>query len=248
MMNEITPSRIVIKLLPIYAITDSAKNIASKGKKMATTRNPSAFELLPEDVQTEIICRLAKKSRSNVRNLLAAIPVRGVARAAAVPIVYKILNLHRLTINPRATRTRYHDVMDRCLASGNLQAHYVRGIMEYFHNNNRTGGLQHLQISAEGSYKKAVYLYGIIQLCSGEPAIGQAMIDSLGWMENKARVDKCWRKIKESLHGVRVLRLQSYTATYLSTRATITCHRDKIEERCNTCFYYKQITKFVFMM
>ncbi|KAG2314681.1 hypothetical protein Bca52824_017803 [Brassica carinata] len=132
---------------------------------MATNRNCSKFELLPTDLQTEIIWRLAKMSRPAVR-----------------------------------------------------------------------------------SYQKAVYLYGIIKLCSGEPAIGRAMIDSLGWMENKARVDNCWRRIKQSLHGVRVLQLQSYTATYWNTKATITCHPDNVEERCDNCFYYKQITKFVFII
>ncbi|KAL0734033.1 hypothetical protein Bca4012_010243 [Brassica carinata] len=128
--------------------------------------------------------------------------------------------------------------MERCLASGNVQAHYVRRIIEYFENDNVAGGLPHLRISSEGSYQKAVYLYGIIKLCSGEPAIGRAMIDSLGWME----------RIKQSLHGVRVLQLQSYTATYWNTRATITCHPDNVEERCDNCFYYKQITKFVFII
>ncbi|KAJ4901756.1 hypothetical protein Rs2_15707 [Raphanus sativus] len=137
--------------------------------------------------------------------------------------------------------------MARCLASGNLQAHYIRGIQEYFHHDNQLGGLPHLQIAAEGNYKKAVYLYGMIMLCTGEPTIGKAMLDSLGWREKKARADRVWQRIKRSLHGVRVLQLESYMTAYFTTRATITCHPHNNGERCDDCFYYKQIEKFVFM-
>ncbi|WZZ07306.1 hypothetical protein YC2023_093227 [Brassica napus] len=124
-----------------------------------------------------------------VRNLLAAIPP--LSSSAAVPHVYRNLNLHPLTVHPRATFNRYHILMERCHASCNLHAHYIHGIHEYFENQNRDVGLDHIRIAAEGFYDNAIYLYGIIMLCSGEPAIGEAMLDSLQWRENKARADNC---------------------------------------------------------
>ncbi|CAN7044837.1 unnamed protein product [Brassica rapa subsp. trilocularis] len=81
---------------------------------------------MPTDIQTEIVSRVAKHSRRSVRNLLAAVPP--VAHSAAVPIVYRNLNIHPLTIHPRGALHRYQSLMEKCLASGNLQAHYVRGI------------------------------------------------------------------------------------------------------------------------
>lgn len=164
---------------------------------MAGNRALSNLELMPTDIQTEIISRVARHSRRAVRNLLAAVPP--LAPSAAVPIVYRNLNIHPLTVHPRAALHRYQSLMENCLASGNLQAHYVRGIQQYFHYNNVHGGLPHLQIAAEGSYEKAVYLYGVIMLSKGETAIGQAMLDTLGWRQNKNRADRCWRKIKRSL-------------------------------------------------
>nr|VDD29710.1 unnamed protein product [Brassica oleracea] len=152
---------------------------------MAGNRALSNLELMPTDIQTEIISRVARHSRRAVRNLLAAVPP--LAPSAAVPIVYRNLNIHPLTVHPRAALHRYQSLMENCLASGNLQAHYVRGIQQYlvghynyFHYNNVHGGLPHLQIAAEGSYEKAVYLYGVIMLSKGETAIGQAMLDTLG--------------------------------------------------------------------
>ncbi|CAG7901546.1 unnamed protein product [Brassica rapa] len=213
---------------------------------MAGNRDLSNLELMPIDMQTEIISRVARHSRRAVRNLLAAVPP--LARSTAVPIVYRNLNIHPLTVHPRAALQRYQSLMENCLASGNLQAHYVRGIQQYFHHQNVNGGLLHLQIAAEGLYEKAVYLYGVIMLAKGETAIGQAMLDTLGWRQSKNRADRCWRRVKRSLHGIRVTRLESYMTVYHNTRETIACHRENIHERCDTCYYYKKLTKFVYMM
>lgn len=137
--------------------------------------------------------------------------------------------------------------MEHCLASGNVQAHYIRGIHEYFKKNKRDVGLQHIRFAAEGSYDNAIYLYGIIMLCTGQPTIGEAMVDSLQWRVNKARADRCWRRIKRSIHGITVTQLESYMTAYLNKRATITCHQENLCNRCDECCYYKQIAKFVFI-
>ncbi|KAG2302722.1 hypothetical protein Bca52824_031373 [Brassica carinata] len=145
------------------------------------------------------------------------------------------------------TFTRYHSLMERCLANGNLQAHYICGIHEYFEKNNRDVGLHHIRIAAEGSYDNAVYLYDVIMLSTGHPAIGEEMLDSLQWRVNKARADDCWRRIKRSIHRITVIQLESYITTYLNKRATITCHLDNFRSRCDECFYYKQIAKKKFI-
>ncbi|CAN7088686.1 unnamed protein product [Brassica rapa subsp. narinosa] len=112
--------------------------------------------------------------------------------------------------------------MAKCLASGNLQAHYVQGIKQYFRYNNVDAGLPHLKFLRQHCLPN--YLYGVIMLSKGETAIGQAMLDTLRWRENKRRADACWRRIKRSLHGITVTTLESYMTNYLNTRATITCH------------------------
>ena len=86
----------------------------------------------------------------------------------------------------------YQNMMNICVSAGNLEVHYLRGMQEYFQNENIAAGLALLQIAAQGSYDSSIYLYGIIMLCRGDPDIGKPLLDSLGWKENKARSDACW--------------------------------------------------------
>ncbi|CAN7064772.1 unnamed protein product, partial [Brassica oleracea var. botrytis] len=203
------------------------------------------LESLPQDIQTDIISRVAKSSRKEVRRIMEASP--RLAIAAAQPQVYKNINLRPLTIHPLASLRRYKDLMDLCLAAGNLEAHCIRGIQEYFHKNNTTVGLSHLKIAAQDSYDNGIYLYGMIMLSRAEEEEGKAMMEKLGWRQNTGRADRCWKNIKRSLHGINVTTLDTYLTAYATTRAMINYHRDDINVRCATCFYYKQITKFVFV-
>lgn len=86
---------------------------------------------------TEIIARVAKISWKHVSKIMESSLT--LAIEAAQPHVYKNINLRPLTIHPLASLRRYNDLMERCLAAGNLEAHYVRGIHENFHKNNTTG-------------------------------------------------------------------------------------------------------------
>ncbi|WZY98937.1 hypothetical protein YC2023_071266 [Brassica napus] len=70
-------------------------------------------------------------------------------------------------------------------------------------------------------------------LSRGDPTIGKPLVDLLGWRENKAGADICWKRIKQSIHGVRVTRFEIYMTAYESTKTTITC-RDNIAFRRNT--------------
>ncbi|CAH8326265.1 unnamed protein product [Eruca vesicaria subsp. sativa] len=78
-----------------------------------------------------------------------------LAEAAADPQVYKNINLHILTVYPLIPLCSYKELMDRCLAAGNFQAHYIRGIQEYFHNNDIGVGFPHLKIAAEVENKRS---------------------------------------------------------------------------------------------
>ncbi|CAG7870022.1 unnamed protein product [Brassica rapa] len=83
-------------------------------------------------------------------------------------------------------------------------------------------------------------------LSKEDPTIG--LLNSLGWRENKAGANTCWKRIKQSIHGVRVTRFEIYMTAYRITRATITCHRDSIVFRRDTCYYFKQVKVFVFII
>ncbi|KAF3520620.1 hypothetical protein DY000_02063881 [Brassica cretica] len=167
-------------------------------------------------------------SRKEVRRIMEASP--RLAIAAAQPQVYKNINLRPLTIHPLASLRRYKDLMDLCLAAGNLEAHCICGIQEYFHKNNTTVGLSHLKIAAQDSYDNGIYLYGMIMLSRAEEEEGKAMMEKLGWRQNTGRADRCWKNIKRSLHGINVTTLDTYLTAYATTRAMINYHRDDIND------------------
>ena len=82
-----------------------------------------------------------------------------------------IINLHALTVNPLASLHRYNGLMEQCLASGNLKAHFIRGVQRVFSQNNTEREAFHIFITVEGLYNNSIYLYGIIMLCRGKPEI-----------------------------------------------------------------------------
>ncbi|XP_010474573.1 PREDICTED: F-box protein At2g35280-like [Camelina sativa] len=121
-----------------------------------------------------------------VRHIMLASP--DFVKAAQNHRVYKNINLR-----PLAAISKYQDLMVKCIASGNVEAHYIKGIQEYVHNNNTKEELEHLKKAVEGNYANSIYLYGIVKLCRGDTKEGQQWLDKLGWKENKAKGDQCWK-------------------------------------------------------
>ena len=210
---------------------------------MGRNHPPSRLEQLPQEIHTEIISHAAKASRDTVRTIMTSIPV--MTKAVIHDRVYKNMQLSILTEHPLTSLTSYTDLMSRCLQAGNPEAHYVKGIQEYFHHKNTVEGLYHLHLATKGSYQNAFYLYGIVMLCRGEMEIGKNIFEKLEWQHCKTTAENCWKDIKRSLHGIHVETLPCYIATLKTVKATITCHPCTKMSRCNSCFFYKQMRKFV---
>lgn len=213
---------------------------------MSNKRRITKLEQLPEEILTEIMSRVAKQSRSQLCNAMEA--SRKLAKAAKNEKVYKSINLRPLAVHPLAAKRRYKDLMAKTLAHGNAEAHYIKGILEYLHRDNIDVGLQHLKEAADGSYTDSIYLYGIIMLCRGQMEEGKTYLDKLEWQQSMEIGDRCWQNIKRSLHGVRVRRLPIYMETIVAMSAIIMCNINEMENRCQHCYYYKQMTKFVFVI
>ncbi|XP_010431376.1 PREDICTED: F-box protein At2g35280-like [Camelina sativa] len=110
---------------------------------------------LPNDILGDIISRVALILRKTVRHVMQASPQ--LTEAAQDNRVYKKINLRPLAMNPLAAITKYQDLVEKCIASGNVKAHYIKGVQEYFHKNNTEADLE-LKKAAEGNYKDGIYL------------------------------------------------------------------------------------------
>ncbi|CAH8300599.1 unnamed protein product [Eruca vesicaria subsp. sativa] len=94
---------------------------------MSRRKRPLAeIEILPNDIQTKIISWAAKISIKGLRNVMLSSPT--LAEAAADPQVYKNINLYILIVYPLTPLRSYRELMEHCLAAGNLQTHYIHGI------------------------------------------------------------------------------------------------------------------------
>ncbi|CAH2064690.1 unnamed protein product [Thlaspi arvense] len=210
---------------------------------MAPVSTISLLEDLPQDLLGDIISRAAESGRLNVRHCMEA--SMGLAKATEDKRVHKKLNLRPLAFNPLATLHQYEKLMEKCLENGNAEAHYIEGIKEYFYYNNITTGLHHLQATAEGSYDNGIYLYGIIMLCRGQTEEGKNYLDLLGWQKCKRRADRCWRNIQRSLHVIPVIKWEIYRTSLRNIKPSRRCKLNDMDTRCNKCYYYKQMKKFM---
>ncbi|KAL0877475.1 hypothetical protein Bca101_027180 [Brassica carinata] len=114
---------------------------------MAPKRIFTNFELLSFFLKLEILIRLANHSSDAIHSFLRAIPTRDITKTVTNPEVFRNMNLHHLTVQSLSLLSNYQDLIDRCVAAGNLEAHYLRGMQEYFQKENITEGLAHLQIA-----------------------------------------------------------------------------------------------------
>ncbi|KAL1202768.1 F-box protein [Cardamine amara subsp. amara] len=210
---------------------------------MTPTKPLAQIESLPNDILREIISQVATSSRRDVRHFMQSSPE--LAKSAPDKQVYKRLNLKPFAKNPLWALNNYTQLMERCLESGNMEAHYIKGIQQYFQHNNTNIGLEHLKKSADGLYADSIYLYGIIMTCRGQLEEGRTYLDKLEWKKNTARGDRCWRHIKRSLRGMTFLRKRRYLTTIRNNKPTRLCNLNDMDTRCHKCYYYKQMLKFV---
>ncbi|KAL0864577.1 hypothetical protein Bca101_043695 [Brassica carinata] len=135
--------------------------------------------------------------------------------------------------------------MKKCRDHGNPQAHYIESIIEYFHCNNTNKGLFHLEQAANGLYDDGIYLYGLLLLCTGKIEEGKNKIATLGWETDTARSDTSWKNIRQSLQGINVLIKARYHTNMQRVKPEDTCHLNDMENRCEKCYHYKQMKRFV---
>ncbi|CAA7059784.1 unnamed protein product [Microthlaspi erraticum] len=209
---------------------------------MGERRPSSRLESLPDELLRDIISRVARSDRTDVRNVMVTSTELSIH--AKDREVRKSINLSAFTRFPRWAEN-FEKLMEKCADGGNVEAHYVKGIREYFLQNNVAVGLNHLKKAADGGYDDGIYLYVILMLCNGETVEGKTYLDKLEWTRNMARGDKCWRNVRRSLEAILVIRKNKYVTMLKASRPRKECKVNDMDTRCEKCYYYKQMKMFV---
>lgn len=80
--------------------------------------------------------------------------------------VYRSLSLAPLVKKPLAADW-YTKIMEKFLHHNNPQAHYIKGLVEYFQHQDLLTGLYHFSTAADLGLKEAIYIYALLLLCNG---------------------------------------------------------------------------------
>ncbi|WZZ35301.1 hypothetical protein YC2023_018702 [Brassica napus] len=155
--------------------------------------------------------------------------------------LYKHLKLRMFTTHPLKTLSNDGCIMKQCRDYGNPQAHYIEGIVQYFQCNRTGKGLFHLEQAAKGLYDDRIYFYGLLLLCRGNIEEGINKLASLGWETNTERADTCWKHIRKSLRKIS----HQHATCDARVMPPESCHRNDMDNRCEQCYHYKQMKKFI---
>jgi len=138
--------------------------------------------------------------------------------------------------------------MKKCFDNNNPNAHYIKRIIRYFVLDYSEFGLHHIGKTANLGQKEVTYMYAMLLLCRGTTEKGKAYLSRLEWAKDTTMAEACWKKIKTSLHEIRVARNNCYIISLHNMKPSSFCHPRDLNITCETCFIYKQMFNFIFMV
>uniref|UniRef100_A0A1J3DWP0 F-box protein n=1 Tax=Noccaea caerulescens TaxID=107243 RepID=A0A1J3DWP0_NOCCA len=204
----------------------------------------SLFESLPHGIIGVIVDKVAASSAVDYHNTIRT--CKEIHKRADNRQVYRGLSLRPLVKKPLASKG-YEKIMEKCLQNNNPEAHYIKGLVQYFHHNQTMTGLYHLTIAADLGLKEAIYILAVLLLCNGITEQGKLYFSQLKWARGTTTVDACWKNIKTSLHGINVGVRRRYLRNIRKMNPPNTCHLNDMDNTCASCFYYKRMRMFVNM-
>ncbi|CAN6899617.1 unnamed protein product [Brassica oleracea] len=69
--------------------------------------------------------------------------------------------------------------MDACLKVDNIDAHFVKGMIQFFQSQNPVLGLHHIHIASKSGHLQGRYIFGVLLMAIGETDKGIKIINDL---------------------------------------------------------------------
>ncbi|KAH7840378.1 hypothetical protein Vadar_016186 [Vaccinium darrowii] len=180
----------------------------SCSKLMRTTRRTrrrsrskeAPVDSLPNELLIEVLARVAAHSLTDLFN--AKLSCKAFYEASKDSSVFQQISLEELQIVPwRISREAYF-FFNKCMESGNPEALYRQGVVDYFSFMRLEYGIEYLQRAANSGHDGAMYTLGIISLFSGDELIKQQGMKTLSGLKNKARASRKLRNCREELKAI----------------------------------------------
>ncbi|CAF2101018.1 hypothetical protein HID58_019366 [Brassica napus] len=134
------------------------------------------LEAMPEDMRLLIVSKVGQNSHVDYFNTV--LTCRSLSFRPDNPSVAKDLNLSPFVKKPLLSN-QYESLMDACLKADNTDAHFVKGMIQFFQSQNQVLGLHHIHIASKSGHLQGRYIFGVLLMAIGETDKGIKIINNL---------------------------------------------------------------------
>ncbi|XAR64435.1 hypothetical protein NMG60_11024770 [Bertholletia excelsa] len=164
----------------------------------------SRISSLPLDILVDVIARVAANSFCDLFN--AQLCCKEFDRAGEDKYTLQHVSIDKLPVIHRwLGREEVNSFFNRCMDSGNPEALFRQGMVEYFNTMRVEVGLEFLRRAAEQGHAEATYVYGMILLSTGGPSslLGLQILNTLTSSESiNKKIQDCRERIRTILRAM----------------------------------------------
>jgi len=88
----------------------------------------------------------------------------------------------------------------------------------------------------------------MLLLCRGRTEEGKTYMSQLEWAKDTTMAETCWKKIKTSLHGIRVARKRCYMISFRNMKPLDVCYPIDLDNTCGKVFSTNKCLSFFFFL
>ena len=174
---------------------------ATRTTKYKRKFHPPALKSLPKELLTEVLGRVASASFTDLFN--AKLSCKDFFEVAEDDYILQQVSLEKFPIIPYRLSNEESSFLKRCEEFGNPESLFRQGVIDYFSLARKESGLEYLKRAAEKGHLEAIYVYGIVLLCS-EGQLKQEGLKIVSCLKSsKSRgLTECRKRIKTLIWGM----------------------------------------------
>ncbi|OAY34371.1 putative F-box protein At1g67623 [Manihot esculenta] len=160
------------------------------------------FKYVPKELLTEILARVASSSITDLVNAKAC--CKGFLEAASEDYVFEHVTIDSFPVLPWKISYGVSSFLERCKKSGNPEALFRQGMIDFFSALKHDSGLKMLERAASKGHVEATYVYGILLVCHGAELRnkGVKLLSDLKRSKSSLVITECRKKVQRITWGM----------------------------------------------
>ncbi|XP_057418868.1 uncharacterized protein LOC130713084 [Lotus japonicus] len=140
-------------------------NSTTTMKEITCHNSTATIKALPRDLLVEVIATLASQSFIDLHTIKTC--SKDFLDATKDSYVLQRFSLDTFPLIHWSPSDKTSWFLNRCRECGNIESLYREGLREYFnYPHGKIDGLEILKVAAQKGHNEAIYVYGMISLCS----------------------------------------------------------------------------------